>query len=165
MSDKIEKEKTIKHPMEEVFDIEEGTTIVPYTEVSTEMVKAEEYDEKDSEIETQFQDVYDAAMTAFENQEDELDVIDPKYRARTAEVAVQFLNTALNAAKEKANIKQHKDKLGVTKQQKGSDVVNNNLIVDRNELLKMMAEQEPQKPPIDVTPESSTDASEEESSD
>jgi len=141
MSEKIIVERPIEHPMEEVFDIEAGTTLVPRTEiVPNEMVTAPDYDEKDEEIEGQLQEVYDAAMQAFENQEGVAEIIDPKYQARNSEVAVQYLNTALAAAREKANMKQHKDKIGVAKE--AGPVTNNNLIVDRNELLKMLQGQE-----------------------
>ena len=44
-------EKEISHPLEEIFDIEENTTIVPYKEVSTELVPHTTFDPKDSEIE------------------------------------------------------------------------------------------------------------------
>jgi len=138
MSEKITKEKTISHPMEEVFGIEANSTIVEYTEsLPTELSDHQEYDEKDDEIEGQYQTVYDKAMDAFDAQSDIVDTVEGKYAARNAEVAVQFLNAALNAAKEKGGLKQHKDKLEATKQNGGGPkTVNNNIIIDRNELLK-----------------------------
>ena len=129
----------IYHPMEDMLDIEPGTTQVPATiERSTELVAHEEFDAKDKEIEEQYQEVYDAAMGAFEQQSMDSEVIEPKYRARNQEVAVQFLNAALQAAKEKGGMKQHKDKLNVAKVKANSaGTTNNNLIVaDRNEILK-----------------------------
>ena len=141
MSDKtkiIEGEKPIHHPLEEVFEIEEGTTIVPHIERSTELVIHEEYDKKDTELEEQFQEVYDAALGAFEGQMDEAELVEGKYKARNGEVAVQFLNAALAAAREKAGMKKHKDKLAVDKSKAGTPkTLNQNLIVaDRNDLLK-----------------------------
>lgn len=131
-------EVVIEHPLEEVFDIESGTTLVPRTEKTTELVASEEYDDKDNEIEGQFQEVYDAALSAFEDQVAEAEVIEGKYKARNMEVATQLLNTALNAAKEKSSLKQHKDKTAVAKGKlKGGGTTNNTLIVaDRNEILK-----------------------------
>ena len=129
----------IYHPMEDMLDIEPGTTQVPATiERSTELVAHEEFDDKDKEIEEQYQEVYDAAMGAFEQQSMDSEVIEPKYRARNQEVAVQFLNAALQAAKEKGGMKQHKDKLNVAKVKANTaGTTNNNLIVaDRNEILK-----------------------------
>lgn len=133
-------EKLISHPLEETFDIEENTTIVPAKQaVPTELVKLDRYDEKDVELDEQFQQVYDAAFEAFENQAEDAELIDPKYKARNAEVAVQYLNTALQAAREKSNLKQHTDKT-VLAASKGPSTVNNNLVVDRNQILKMFEE-------------------------
>jgi len=60
-----EVEVIIEHPLEEIFDIESGTTVITRTEKTTELVKSDDYDEKDIEIEDQFQEVYDAALAAF----------------------------------------------------------------------------------------------------
>lgn len=137
-----EVELIIEHPMEDVLDIESGTTIVPRNERTTELVEAEQYDEKDDEIEEQIQEVYNAAMDAFEVQMDEVETVEGKFKARNGEVAVQFLNAALAAAKEKSSLKQHKDKITVAQNKlTGPKTVNNNLIVaDRNELMKTLAE-------------------------
>lgn len=134
----MDNQKTKSHPMEQVLDIEEGTTLVPYESRSTELSIIDEFDEKDQEIEGQFQEVYDAAMTAFDAQAQDAIDIDPKFRARNEEVAVQYLNTALAAAKEKSTMKQHKDKLHADRT-KGiaPKTLNQNLIVaDRNEILR-----------------------------
>jgi hypothetical protein len=129
-------EEYIEHPMEDVFDIESGTTLVTKDELqSVDMVTLSSYDEKDQELEGQFQEVYDAAMTSFADQAGLLHTSDPKYSARNMEVANAFLNTALAAAKEKASVKQHKDKMDKVD---GPKTVNNNLIMDRNILLKML---------------------------
>lgn len=133
--------KKINHPMEEVLNIEPGTTLVPYNKQESLLIKHETYDEKDTEIEKQFQDVYDAAMDAFEGHCETTETIDPKYKARNSEVAVQFLNTALNAAKEKASLKHHRDKMTVEEAKASKPgTVNQNLFVgDRNDLLKHLA--------------------------
>jgi len=154
MTDEIQT-KAIEHPLEEVFDIEEGTTMVEYQEhVPTELVKHEQYDDKDAEIEDQFQEVYDKAMEAFEVQAEITDQVEGKYAARNAEVSAVFLNTALSAAKEKSGQKQHKDKLSIAKQNVGKPgTVNNNLIMDRNELIKMLASEGEEQQPKDITDE------------
>lgn len=140
MNEKIIKEKTIEHPMEQVFGIETGSTIVEYTEsLPTELSDHNQYDEKDNEIEKQYQEVYDKAMDAFDAQSDIVDTVEGKFAARNAEVAVQFLNAALSAVKEKGGLKQHKDKLDVVKQTKGGPTtVNNNLIMDRNDMIRLI---------------------------
>lgn len=137
------------HPLEDALDIEPGTTIIPRVEaIPTVLTPSEDYDTKDDEIETQFQEVYDAAMTAFEVTSETVMQIEPKYRARNEEVAVQYLNTALAAAREKSSLKQHKDKITVTKvKAMKPGTVNNNLIVaDRNEILKQLMGQGDEEP-------------------
>ena len=131
-------EVAIEHPLEEIFDIESGTTLMPRTEKTTELTVSEEYDNKDNEIENQFQEVYDAALSAFEDQVAEAEVIEGKYKARNMEVGVQLLNTALAAAKEKSGLKQHKDKTAIAKGKltRGGTTNNTLIVADRNDLLR-----------------------------
>lgn len=139
MNDKVTRtiiETPIEHPLDKVFGIEAGTSVIPTIQRTTELAVVHTYDEKDKEVEGQFQEIYDAAMGAFETQSQETELVEGKYKARSGEVAVQFLNTALEAAKSKSQQKQHKDKLS-TVVNKAPGTVNNNLIVaDRNDLLK-----------------------------
>jgi len=144
-TDSKEIEVIVEHPMEEILNIESNTTIVPRIEHTSELVVDDQYDAKDDEIDKQIQDIYDAAMGAFETQMEEAELVEGKYKARNGEVAVQFLNTALSAAREKSGLKQHKDKIAIAqnKLKGGPSTVNNNLIVaDRNELLKEMFKKE-----------------------
>lgn len=133
----IKTEELKEHPLEEVFDIEPGSTLVEYEEKSLSIINEPDvYDPKDVEIETQFQEVYECAMDAYEAQMEETEGVEGRYKARNGEIAAQFLNTALHAAKEKANLKEHKDKIGG---HVAPGKVVNNLVLDRNELLKMLA--------------------------
>jgi len=132
------KEELIEHPLEEVFDIKAGSTLVEYEEkLPTVIEQPPAYDSKDVEIEEQYQEVYDCAMDAYENQMEETEGVEGRYKARNGEIAAQFLNTALHAAKEKANLKEHKDKIESNDPSSPNKVVNN-LVLDRNELLKML---------------------------
>lgn len=145
-------DKTIAHPLEETFNIQEHTTLVPYKEVSTTLVKHEPYDEKDNEIEEQLQTLYDMSIEAYENQQDESDIIEGKYKARNGEVAVQYLRLALDAVNSKTQLKMHKD--GVELQKKtggGQGTTNNNLIVDRNTILRMLKERSTIDQPTEAT--------------
>jgi len=148
MAEKTKKtvEVATDHPMEGILNIEQGTTMIEQTQSSTQLVQHEDYDNKDVELEDQFQEVYDAAFDAFEAQNGEAELVEGKYKARNAEVAANFLTTALNAAKEKADMKKHKDKLSASSG--GAQTVNNNIIIDRNELLKALLGEEK-----DVTPD------------
>lgn len=144
-----ETEKQTEHVLEDVFDIEEGTTMVPYTEREpTVLVEHETYDDKDKEIEGQLQEVIDHALEAFENTSETAEDVEPQFKARNQEVAAQFLNTALQAINSKSSIKQQKDKLEkmIAKGGAGGQVTNN-IIVDRNDLLRAL--QQPEDDAID----------------
>ncbi len=142
MSRQIKKtEKAIEHPLEELLDIDPGSTLVEFIEpaLPTEAIKIEGvYDVKDGEIEDQLQEIFDTAMTQFEVQSGVCAAVDGKYAARNAEVAVQFLTAALNAVQTKATVKSNKDKIVakiVTSPTAGGK---GNVIMDRNDLLKLL---------------------------
>lgn len=128
----------INHPLEGFFEIEEGSTHLPMVQRETTLTPHVEYDSKDTEIESQLQEVYDVAMSAFEQQFTEIEIAEGKHKALVGEMAANFLNTALAAAKEKSLLKQHKDKLSLQSAKSSSPrTVNNNLVVaDRNEVLR-----------------------------
>lgn len=134
-------ERPDDHPLEEVFDIEPGTTMVEYKEaLPVEAVKPENYDAKDKEVEDQIQEVYEAAMTQFEAQSAASEKVEGKYKARNGEVAIQALNTALHAVRTRAEVKANKDKLTLKQATSGGPkTLNQNLIVaDRNEILNIL---------------------------
>jgi len=82
-------------------------------------------------------------MDAFDDNIQGIDNIDSKYRARNHEVAVQYLTTALSAAREKALLKQHKDKLSISERKLSkAQTINNNLYMNRNDLLKLLQKKE-----------------------
>lgn len=137
-------EKTTHHPLEDMLGIEPGTTVMTdHEEPNLPAIVDKTYDEKDIEIEKQFQEVYDTGMTTFRSLTEDLEVTDPRFRARTAEVASQYLNTSLAAAKEKLNQKQNKDKIAANISSDGPKTINNNLIVaDRNKILRALFDQE-----------------------
>jgi hypothetical protein len=128
--------KTTTNSLEDFFNIESGSTEIEKKIVeTTNLVETEVYDEKDSEIERDFQEIADMAKTGFENLMDMVDVSDKKTVARLSEVANQYLNTALNAVESKAKLKLNKEKL---KTAKNSSKTTNNLIITREELLKKL---------------------------
>lgn len=129
--------KNIAHPLEDVFDIEPGTTLITRQEQKTELVAVVDYDDKDVEIEEAIQEVYDKAMSGYEVIQDECEDIEGKYKARMMEVGVQHLKMALDAAEAKARMKELKDKLK-GKTAAGPKTVNNNLIVNREDLLRTL---------------------------
>ena len=133
------KEKAIEHPMEDILDIDPGTTIVEYNEVlPAEIVPSPVYDTKDDEIEEKLEEIYTVAMGNVEVIADEMERVEGKYKARIGEVTATMLNVALGAVREKAQLKMHKDKLPKNGGG-GAQTVNNNLVVaDRNEIIRML---------------------------
>ena len=93
-------------PLEETFEVEPYVTqgdIMEYDEKDN--IVGESYDEKDKSLDEEFNNVYVKALDAYSSLSEELEFVEGKYKARVGEVSNQFLNTALNAAKEKANLK------------------------------------------------------------
>ena len=124
-------------PLEETFEVEPYVTqgnVMEYEEKDN--IVGESYDEKDKSLDEEFNNVYVKALDAYSSLSEELEFVEGKYKARVGEVSNQFLNTALNAAKEKANLKGHKDNLVMKETNK---TTNNNLFVgNHEELLKLL---------------------------
>lgn len=137
--DLIKKEKYIEHPLEDVLDIDSGTTIVEYREaLPADVVSMPTYDAKDDEIEGKLEEIYTVAMEQVQVISDETERVEGKYKARMGEVTATMLNVALGAVREKSALKMHKDKVSPANQS-GPSTVNNNLIVaDRNEILRAL---------------------------
>lgn len=139
---KIEQIKElVDHPLEEFFNIEPASTEVVKYQRKTELTPYQEFDEKDTELEETYQEIYDAAMTGYDNLQEMIDTADTKFAARLGEVSVQHLNVALAAASKRANLKENKDKLLVrakTAGAKGNTTNNIVLVEDRNELLRRL---------------------------
>lgn len=134
-----------QHPMESIFDLDPGSTeIVDYRVDEPHPIPINpEYDTKDDDIEAQIQNVHDVALVAFQQQMEFAQLGDPKFAARSMEVATQLLNTGLAALKERAAIKIHKDKLAKEKgrQLTPTNITNNTLVVgSRSEILKKLRE-------------------------
>lgn len=130
---KTTKTVTTDHPLEEFLNITPGTTEKNITVVDSSPVAADDYDGKDKQLDTEYQQISNMALSAYEEMLEM--AIDSKQPARMAEVAAQFLNIALDSVNKKANHKQHKDKINVRNKAKPSKTVNNNLIISRNDLL------------------------------
>lgn len=141
-------EKSIEHPLETMFNIESGTTMVEYREVLPEKpIEMPNYDNKDDEIEMKLEEIYSVSMGQVTLVADEMERVEGKYKARIGEVTATMLNVALGAVREKRMLKEHKDKLKPNASSTGS-ITNNTLVVasdkvvaDRNELLRSFLSQ------------------------
>lgn len=148
----------MKNPLADTFNIDsstfnsdplEGTDLTlsepedTYLAVpqNTLPAKPHEDDEEDKEINGKIDEIYGAAMDAYQNQTAFVEILEPRYAARNAEVAAGYLNTALNAVSLKAKVKNEKRKIGQAGFiPYGNNTTNNVVVADRNQLLKMMAE-------------------------
>lgn len=139
--------RTIESPLEDIFDIERGSTLSTLqTPKTTEVVEYEGAgedgdDDEDGEITGQLSTIYDYAIESFEVQHQLTQTVDSKFAARNAEVAAQYLKIALDSTESKAKIKLEKAKHRFTAgKASGPSTVNNNLIIaDRNEVMAALA--------------------------
>ncbi len=152
MSDK----KTIDTPFEELFDIEPGTTEAVIQPPAIKDIDSPEMeDEEDKHVSKQLETVYEYAIESYEQQTNTVQSIDPKFAARNAEVAAQYLKIALDAADTRAKNKNSRKKINAALLKAGTpDTLNQNLIVtNRNELFDMVEKMEQSQNNIkDVTP-------------
>lgn len=122
--------------LEKIFDLPEGSTekskLIIADDESKDII---EYDEKDKEIEYQFQQIKDMAQYTFEKIQDQIEDVEPKYSARLHEVSSTFLNTMLDAAKSKAKIKSDKDKLAKRSSSKVQHTHNNTIISTTTDII------------------------------
>lgn len=152
---------SITHPLDSVFNIEGNSTEMDIEQEysATEVPKGtmvptepapDIKDEDDKLVEKRLDDVYDAAMGAFNNQTAFTEIIDPKYAARNAEVAANYLNIALAAANSRAKNKVDRKRANQAfvpfANQGGGKSTTNVVIASREEILKMITVDSDQKP-------------------
>lgn len=145
------------HPLESVFNIQPGTTPLSTASatVSNEMLDpatgeivarktegvtsdeiAKEERIEDLKIDGQIDAIHGAAMSAFEAQNRLAQEVDPKFAARNAEVAAQYLKIALDSVGTRVDTKFKRAKIRVDSNAGPRQVQNNLIVADRNELLK-----------------------------
>lgn len=155
---KVETEKKA-HALEKWLNLEEGSTEVDRVKYDFPMEKSDRYDPKDREIEEQAHEVFKEAMGGYHTLDSLLQEIEPKYRARMAEVALAYLNTALSATETKNKQKESLEKLRLQKEKILKDGENKSsrkifVTADRNKLLKeLRKDQDDEDGIIDVSPE------------
>lgn len=138
----------LKHPLDSVFGISEGDTEDDINS-GYEMIDASQQpttppedikDEDDKLIEGRIDEVYTAAISAFNQQVSFTEIIEPRYAARNAEVAANYLNIALAAANSRAKVKVDRKRANQSfvPYNPGGKTTNNILIANREEILKMI---------------------------
>jgi len=140
--------KPIKHPLDDVFNVDSNEVDIEkdyaMTNVTTQAIPVDApVDTKDQDdvlVEQRIDEVYDAAMTAFTNQTAYTEIIEPRYAARNAEVAANYLNIALAAANSRAKVKVDRKRANqaFVPYAPGGKTTNNIIVANREEILKMI---------------------------
>ena len=136
----------ITNPLDELFntlptDLDRHDEYDGLTEGALSTLQGQEVppekDQEDIEIDTKIDTVYDAAIDAFNNQTAYMEVIEPRYAARNAEVAANYLNIALNAMATRARVKgdRRKNATFVPYGNKTSGAV----VASREDIMQMLA--------------------------
>lgn len=153
--DEIEAQHGLHHPLEDVFNMEVGSApLTPQdsydslanvqsqlpaaaTPVEPTAPPPDLKDDDDIATDKKIDAVYDAAMATFNEQTAYTQIIEPRYAARNAEVAAQFLGLALNAATAKAKVKADRKRTNAAFIPFNNNSTQANIVADRNDLLGM----------------------------
>lgn len=139
----------LQHPLESVFnmgsddfDIENNYDMIEQAPGEVAVPEAAPVDHKDEDdilIERRLDEVYDVALKTFQDQSAYTEIIEPRYAARNAEVAANYLNIALAAANSRAKVKSDRKRANQAfVPYTGGKTTNNIVIADRNQILKMI---------------------------
>lgn len=136
-----------ENPLDTLFDIDPddgNSDIVAYEQITEGEVQAlaapgavPEKDDEDTEIDKRIDEVYNLAIETFQNQNAMIEILEPRYAARNAEVAASYLNIALNAATQRARVKGDRKRIGTFIPQ-GGRVTNNTIVATRDEIMRMI---------------------------
>jgi hypothetical protein len=140
------KQNLFANPLDELFNIDDtGEGIedqymqVNQNQLATTAPDSTEKDPEDVANDKKIDEVYDLALSAYKQQTAMVEIIDPKFAARNAEVAANFLNIALNAATSKAKIKTDRKRVGMFNPAANANKTTNNVIVaSQEDILKMI---------------------------
>jgi hypothetical protein len=98
-------------------------------------------DEDDKVIEERLDLVYETALQTFHQQTAYTEIIEPRYAARNAEVAANYLNIALAAVNSRAKVKSDRKRANqvfAPYSPGGGKTTNNLVIASREEVLRMI---------------------------
>jgi hypothetical protein len=110
MNELVEVTRRTSNPLEEIMRIEPNSTEVVSLKYESETIEYEEFDDKENELDTQYQAIHDIALTNVHNLGSIIEDADTKLVARLMEVQNQLLGTAMSAISQKRVLKENKDK-------------------------------------------------------
>jgi len=148
-STNLEQALGIKPDNNEMLDIEmlddidmlsDATDIVPMSDNGL-LLSSTDLTEVDQEIRDDIAELYDRAVSAFDDNMDQIESMEPKYVSRAMEVSKGYLDMALDAVKLKQKQKEHADKMKIASDKAGTTqnakTINNNIVVaNRNDILR-----------------------------
>jgi hypothetical protein len=138
------------NPLDDLFETESRTlpsVVADYQAVTenelAEMqargaTPADTKDEEDVMIDGKIDTVYTAAIDAFNQQTQLTDIIEPRYAARNAEVAANYLNIALNAAATRARVKGDRKRVNAFVPY-GGKTQNNVVVASREDIMRLIS--------------------------
>ena len=145
----MHKDTKFANPLDNLFDVEAGdhNEMAEYEQITEAEVnalavqpEASVKDAEDIETDGKIDAVYDAALETFQNQMAYTEIIEPRYAARNAEVAANYLNIALAAATSKAKLKTDRKRVNAfIPGAAGARVTNNTIVATREEILRMIS--------------------------
>lgn len=144
------KQTKFENPLDNLFEIDDSLErdesdyeVATVQNAPTDPV---EKDEEDVDTDKKIDAVYDAALEAYQNQTAMVELLEPRYAARNAEVAATYLNIALQAATSKARVKNDRKRVGQFIPGASNKITNNTIVASREEILRMITvDSEPKK--------------------
>lgn len=135
--------KKLTNPLDELFQTEQPVgEIAEYKQVTegelAALQPAPEKDDEDVEIDRKIDEVYTNAIDTFQQQMQYAEIVEPRYAARNAEVAANYLNIALNAAGMRAKVKGERKKAGTFAPYAGRNP-NGAVVASLDDIMKMIA--------------------------
>jgi len=155
---------TQQHPLDKVFNVDADDAIDIEAEYaiaelppSAQAVAApgapieappDPKDADDIIVDQRLDTVYEAALEAYQNQTAHIEIIDPRYAARNAEVAANFLGLALQATMGRSKVKVDRKRANQVFIPHGGAgrSTTNVVIASREEILKMVSVDGEKKP-------------------
>ena len=138
----------ITNPLDELFNIlpsdldhedyavvTEGDIVKP----ASDLAAVPEKDAEDIAIDQKIDEEYDAAITAYNTQTAYTEMIEPRYAARNAEVAANYLSIALNAATVRARVKGDRKKAAQFIPFSNNTRPNGIVVASREDILNMIS--------------------------
>lgn len=128
-----------EHPLDHLFGINTLATVDDHP--PAEPIVAPTYDDKDIDLDEELSKIAQMATDTFQEQKVLIGQVEPKFRGEMLNATTNVLNVALQAIKEKADLKKHKDKLHSRGQGKvtiGNSETTQIIVADRNSLLEQM---------------------------